>query len=262
MTINFASRDVPLLARVYACRRVYTRVRSLSVRLRFLFLSFLFLLFVGEHDSMRCSLVSNAFLSSVSFPSSSFLRQNFFLPTLLLFLHLLLCSSPQRQGPAPCRATRTCSGWRERKTCSATTLSGRLSVPRLPRHFVSRPSYGLSRPRAATKIDRVARDGPFLGGQARRRVCAPAARVDAGLLSLTPWGPFTSLVLSRCDALNRSKPWDRARRLFLFHSLCSSLDSSHCRTSCQNTHTHPPRVRARAHARAYALTDTRHRHTR
>lgn len=101
---------------------------------------------------------------------------------------------------------------------------------------------------------------PSSGGQARR-----VARVDAGLLSLTcapgsvDVGPLPLLslavVLSRCATLARSKPWDRARWLFLFHSLCSSLTltltAAHVRCRARtHTYTRTPSTRARARARA------------
>lgn len=88
------------------------------------------------------------------------------------------------------------------------------------------------------------------------------ARVDAGLLSLTPRGSVHvrvattchAAVLSRCATLSYGpKSWDRARRVFLFHSLCSFVDS-HRRTRRAHTHTrtHTLHACARAHARAYA----------
>lgn len=83
------------------------------------------------------------------------------------------------------------------------------------------------------------------------------ARVDAGLLSLTHRGPYVryhfSPPFSRAT-LKLAKPWDRAQRFFLFHSLCSSLDSlrSCTHTLSLTTHTHTLHACARAHARAYA----------
>lgn len=128
--------------------------------------------------------------------------------------------------------------------------------------FVSRPSYGpTSRPRAATKIDRVARDGPFLGDRpvdafvSDRRV----ARVDAGLLSLrvsAAKGDASPLLAPSFLRLYSEGPPPGPSFFFFFFSAPFVLSSTlaarsptHARTAHTRTH-----ARAREHTHAYART--------
>jgi len=126
----------------------------------------------------------------------------------------------------------------------------------LSRHFVSRPSYGpTSRPRAATKIDRVARDGPFLGDRpvdafvSDRRV----ARVDAGLLSLrSDYGGYRFAlplvaVLAPSGCLQRGTGGSFFSTPFV---LSSTLTAARSYTCTPHTHIH---TRARASIHTHTL---------
>lgn len=127
----------------------------------------------------------------------------------------------------------------------------------------SRLSYDLSNcPRDATKIDRVARDGPFLGGTGPRHefISCRAVRVVTEIFSLRP---FTQLSLLLINAFPlRSAYTVRIKGTVfgipLFHSLCSSITFIPSET--HYTHTH---MRARAythyihtHKRMYVYTES------